>query len=83
MLRSVLAKQIQVKSEISEPEEEMPIENPFARSESLMALYQREKAKQVYYEQLAIVKQKEGYVQKLAEMERKQALQRLDFSKRE
>ncbi|KAJ3037688.1 hypothetical protein HDV00_001410 [Rhizophlyctis rosea] len=58
-------------------------ENPFARSESLMFLYQKEKARQLYQEQLAIIKQKREYEQRVAEMERKHSLERLAMSRRE
>ncbi|KAJ3414067.1 Coiled-coil domain-containing protein 81 [Chytridiales sp. JEL 0842] len=58
-------------------------ENPFARSESLMVLYQKEKAKQLYQEQLAIIKQKREYESRLAEMERQHSLERLALSRKE
>ncbi|KAJ3012898.1 hypothetical protein HKX48_006018 [Thoreauomyces humboldtii] len=40
--------------------------NPFARSENLMLLYQKQKAKQLYQEQLAIVKQKREHEMRLS-----------------
>jgi hypothetical protein len=58
-------------------------ENLFARSESLMVLYQKEKAKQLYQEQLAIIKQKREYEARLAEMERQHSLERLALSRKE
>lgn len=48
-----------------------------------MALYQREKAKQLYYEQLAIVRQRQDYAQKVADIEKKHALSRLELSRKE
>ncbi|KAI9197302.1 uncharacterized protein BJ171DRAFT_520663 [Polychytrium aggregatum] len=58
-------------------------DNPFARSESLMFLYQKEKAKQLYQEQLAIIKQKREYEARVADIERKNALERLCLSRKE
>ncbi|KAJ3052742.1 hypothetical protein HK097_005773 [Rhizophlyctis rosea] len=58
-------------------------ENPFARSESLMFLYQKEKAKQLYQEQMAIIRQKREYEARVREMERKHSLERLALSRRE
>jgi hypothetical protein len=48
-----------------------------------MALYQRAKAKQLYYEQLAIVRQKEEYAKKVAEIEKRHSLTRLELSRKE
>lgn len=58
-------------------------DNPFARSENLMILYQREKAKQLYQEQLEIIKRKREYEVRVADMERKHSLERLAASRRE
>lgn len=69
--------------DLKEKKEPSSTENPFARSESLMALYQREKAKQLYYEQLAIVRQRQDYAQKVADIEKKHALSRLELSRKE
>lgn len=82
-MRASLAEQIKISNGLKEKEEPDPIENPFARSESLMALYQREKAKQLYYEQLAIVRQKQDYAQKVSDIERRHSLHRLDISRKE
>ncbi|KAJ3305782.1 Coiled-coil domain-containing protein 81 [Kappamyces sp. JEL0829] len=82
-MRASLAEQIKISNGLKEKEEPDPTENPFARSESLMALYQREKAKQLYYEQLAIVRQKQDYAQKVSDIERRHSLHRLDISRKE
>ncbi|KAJ3287389.1 hypothetical protein HK104_008639 [Borealophlyctis nickersoniae] len=58
-------------------------EPPFARSESLMFLYQKEKAKQLYQEQLAIVRQKREYEARLLDLERKHSLEKLALSRHE
>ncbi|KAI8843783.1 hypothetical protein BJ741DRAFT_589232 [Chytriomyces cf. hyalinus JEL632] len=58
-------------------------ENCFARSESLMFLYQKEKAKQLYQEQLAILKQRREYETKVAELEKQHSLDRLSVSRKE
>ncbi|KAJ3275036.1 Coiled-coil domain-containing protein 81 [Terramyces sp. JEL0728] len=81
--RTSLAEQIRVHQDLREKKEPTTNENPFARSESLMALYQREKAKQMYYEQLAIVRQRQDYAQKVADIEKKHALNRLELSRKE
>ncbi|KAJ3127609.1 hypothetical protein HK098_006048 [Nowakowskiella sp. JEL0407] len=57
--------------------------NSFARSESLMFLYKREKAKQLYREQLAIVEQKKLWEKKCLEIERMGELERLANSRKE
>ncbi len=82
-MRASLAEQIRLNNNLKGSEEPDPIENPFARSESLMALYQREKAKQLYYEQLAIVRQKQDYAKKVADFDQKHSLSRLDLSRKE
>lgn len=82
-MRASLAEQIRIQQNMKEKPENSSIENPFARSESLMALYQREKAKQLYYEQLAIVRQKEEYAKKVAEIEKRHSLTRLELSRKE
>lgn len=82
-MRASLAEQIEVNNSLREVVEPDPTENPFARSESLMALYQREKAKQLYVEQLAIVKQKQDHAHKVADIEKKQSLARVDISRKE
>jgi F420-dependent methylenetetrahydromethanopterin dehydrogenase len=82
-MRNSLAEQIRIHHCTKEKDEKPKMENPFARSESLMAMYQREKAKQLYHEQLAIVKQREDYAKKVAEIEIKHSLSRLEHSKRE
>ncbi|KAJ2997467.1 Coiled-coil domain-containing protein 81 [Globomyces sp. JEL0801] len=81
--RSSLSEQIRINQEMKEKKDTGVSDNPFARSESLMALYQREKAKQLYYEQLAIVRQRRDYAQKVADIEKKHALTRLEFSRKE
>ena len=56
---------------------ESPCENPHARSESLMVLYKKEKAKQLYLEQIEIMKQKKEYEARIAELDRKHSLERV------
>ncbi|KAI9337735.1 hypothetical protein BDR26DRAFT_935462 [Obelidium mucronatum] len=58
-------------------------ENSFARSETLMFLYQKEKAKQLYQEQLAILKQRREYETRVADMEKNHSLERLALSRKE
>ncbi|KAI9349434.1 hypothetical protein DFJ73DRAFT_760568 [Zopfochytrium polystomum] len=58
-------------------------ENLFARSESLMFLYQKEKAKQLYQEQLAIIKQRQEYEARMAALERQHSLERLALSRKD
>ncbi|KAJ3096795.1 hypothetical protein HK100_005488 [Physocladia obscura] len=58
-------------------------ENSFARSETLMFLYQKEKAKQLYQEQLAILKQRRDYEKHVADMEKHHSLERLTSSRKE
>ncbi|KAI8824458.1 uncharacterized protein EV422DRAFT_520172 [Fimicolochytrium jonesii] len=60
-----------------------PLPNPMARSESLMILYQKQKAKQLYQEQLALVRQKQEHERRLADGERQLALRKLEASKDE
>ncbi len=48
-----------------------------------MALYQREKAKQLYQEQLAIVRQRQEYTKRVAEIEKRHSLERLALSRKE
>ena len=48
-----------------------------------MLLYQKEKAKQLYQEQMAIIRQKREYEARVREMERKHSLERLALSRRE
>lgn len=81
-LRASLAEQIKLQHECKETKN-ITNDNPFAQSESLMALYQREKAKQLYYEQLAIVKQKEDYAKKVEELEKKHSQTRLEQTRQE
>ncbi|KAI8904301.1 hypothetical protein EDD86DRAFT_213075 [Gorgonomyces haynaldii] len=81
--REALAEQIRIRQENKEPIEPPSKENPYARSESLMALYQREKAKQLYQEQLAIVRQRQSYASKVADIEKRHSLERLALSRKE
>lgn len=57
-------------------------ENPFARSEKLLEMYQKQKAKQLYQEQLAIVEQKKEYERKILALEKGLAQERLAFTKK-
>ena len=59
------------------------IENPHARSESLTFLYQREKARQLYKEQLLIVEEKREHERRLEAVSRENAQKRLDLAKAE
>jgi hypothetical protein len=82
-MHASLAEQIRINRSLKEKEDSEPNDNPFARSESLMALYQREKAKQLYYEQLAIVRQKRDYANKFADVDKSHSLTRLDIARKE
>jgi hypothetical protein len=82
-MHASLAEQIRLNRSLKEKEISGHSENPFARSESLLALYQREKAKQLYYEQLAIVRQKRDYVIRIADIDKKHSLNRLDIARKE
>ncbi|KAJ3181999.1 hypothetical protein HDU87_000337 [Geranomyces variabilis] len=57
--------------------------NPFTRSENLMLLYQKQKAKQLYAEQLMIVRQKREHQERLAEIEKAAAMKTLEVSAQE
>jgi hypothetical protein len=83
--REALSEQIKIKNQISHEEKakESPIENPHARSESLMVLYKKEKAKQMYDEQMQIRKQKKIYEAKVAEIDRERSLERLITARKE
>ncbi|KAJ3094271.1 Coiled-coil domain-containing protein 81 [Phlyctochytrium planicorne] len=81
--QEVLAEQIRAQAQRSEHVQEPVTENPFARSESLMFLYQKEKAKQLYQEQLAIIKQKREYESRIADIDRQHSLERLALSRKE
>ena len=81
--RDALSEQIKIHHQQKDDEKSTPQENPYARSESLMALYQREKAKQLYQEQLAIVKQRENYLKKIGEIEKRHSLERLTVARKE
>ena len=82
-MRNALAQQIRIQHGLKEKPDPGSVENPFARSESLMALYQREKAKQLYYEQLAIVRQRRDYAHKVADLEKRHSLAKLELSRKE
>lgn len=82
-MRTSLAEQIRINNDLRAIDVPETPDNPYVRSESLMALYQREKAKQLYYEQLAIVRQKQDYAQRVAEIEKKNSLARLSLSRKE
>ena len=82
-MHASLAEQIRINRTLKDKEDSDPTDNPFARSESLMALYQREKAKQIYYEQLAIVRQKRDYANRVSDVDKKHSLTRLDIARKE
>ncbi|KAI8853531.1 hypothetical protein BC829DRAFT_439936 [Chytridium lagenaria] len=81
--QEVLAEQIRAQALRAEKIQEPMTENPFARSESLMFLYQKEKAKQLYQEQMAIIKQKREYESRIADIDRQHSLERLALSRKE
>ncbi len=75
--REALAEQIRARKDFEETKPESPCENPHARSESLMVLYKKEKAKKLYLEQIEIMKQKKEYEARIAELDRKHSLERV------
>ncbi|KAJ3195607.1 Coiled-coil domain-containing protein 81 [Irineochytrium annulatum] len=81
--QEVLAEQIASQAKRNEQSSEPMVDNPFARSENLMFLYQKEKAKQLYQEQMAIIRQKKEYETRLADMDRQHSLDRLALSRKE
>ncbi len=82
--RDALSEQIRIKNQIvSQQEKPFMSENPHARSESLMVLYKKEKAKQLYQEQLQLMKQKRNYEAKIAEMDKQHSLERLVLARKE
>eukprot|EP00842_Homolaphlyctis_polyrhiza_P004398 jgi/Hompol1/495/HPOL_003921-RA len=81
--QNALSEQIRTHQNIKDSSNEQNFDNPFARSESLMALYQKEKAKQLYQEQLAIVHQRQEYANRVAEIEKRHSLDRLALSRKE
>ncbi|KAJ1549739.1 hypothetical protein HK096_010722, partial [Nowakowskiella sp. JEL0078] len=80
--QEALREQIRTQIVNKEPPTEPMKENSFARSENLMFLYKKEKAKQLYQEQLAIVSQKKDYETKISEIERRHSLERLAISRK-
>jgi hypothetical protein len=81
--QKVLNEQILAQAHKNEVNTEAMTENPFARSESLMFLYQKEKAKQLYQEQLAIIKQRREFENRLEAVEKQHSLERLALSRKE
>lgn len=83
--RAALAEQIQAKHEAAENEkrEDPTYNNPHARSESLMVLYKKEKAKQLYQEQLMLMRQKKEYQSKISEIDTRHSLDRLVLARKE
>ncbi|KAI8923519.1 hypothetical protein BC831DRAFT_470742 [Entophlyctis helioformis] len=81
--QEALSEQIRIHQSMKDNSNEPSFENPFARSESLMALYQKEKAKQLYQEQLAIVRQRREYAHRVTEIEKRHSLERLAMSRKE
>jgi hypothetical protein len=81
--QQALAEQIRASKEQQEMEPSKLNQSPYGRSESLMALYQKEKAKQLYQEQMAIVEQRRAYSKKVAEVEKMHSLDRLAQSRKE
>ncbi|KAH6565165.1 hypothetical protein BASA60_010042 [Batrachochytrium salamandrivorans] len=81
--KNALYEQIQLNQQSMGAPKEAPLDNPFSRSESLMALYQKEKVKQLYQEQLAIVRQRRDYARRISEIEKHHSLSRLTLSRKE
>ena len=81
--REALSEQIRVHKEAAINDSGKPNVNPYGRSESLMALYQKEKAKELFKEQLAIVQQRKNYEAKVAEIEKHHSLQRISLARQE
>ena len=75
--REALSEQIKARKEREEIKPESPCENPHARSESLMVLYKKEKAKQLYMEQIELMKQKKEYEARISELDRQNSLERV------
>ena len=81
-----MSEQIRIKKSYIEKQKEQegtPSENPHARSESLLALYKKEKAKQLFQEQLNFMKQKKAFEQHVAEIDRQHSLERLIRARKE
>lgn len=72
-LRNALSAQIHSRRRDELPQLRNPIENPFARSETLMNLYQKEKAKELFDEQMEIVRQRKEYSIRLLAAEKLKA----------
>ena len=83
--RAALVEQIQAKHQAVENEkkDDPTYNNPHARSESLMVLYKKEKAKQLYQEQLMLLKQKQEYQSKISEIDNRHSLDRLVLARKE
>lgn len=84
--REALSEQIRIKHDSAEKQKETqkaPSENPHARSESLLTLYKKEKAKQLYQEQLDLMKQKKAFESHVAEIDREHSIERLILSRKE
>jgi hypothetical protein len=84
--REALSEQIRIKQTTAEKQKEArkaPSENPHARSESLLELYKKEKAKQLYQEQLDLMKQKKAFEKHVAEIDREHSIERLILARKE
>ena len=84
--REALSEQIRIKHEKTEKQKETrkaSSENPHARSESLLALYKKEKAKQLYQEQLDLMKEKKAFEKHVAEIDREHSIERLILARKE
>ena len=85
--RDALSEQIKIKTHIvqeqKERDDKAENQNPHARSESLMVLYKKEKAKQLYLEQLQLMKQKREFEGRIAEIDKQHSLDRLIASRKE
>jgi hypothetical protein len=82
--REALSEQIRLKTQLDDDSsKEKLMENPHARSESLMVLYKREKAKQLYEEQIQILKKKREFESKVAEIDRQHSIERLVAARKE
>ena len=83
--REALSEQIRIRNKImaEDKEKQSMSENPHARSESLMVLYKKEKAKQLYQEQLQLMKQKKDFEMRVSDIDKMHSLERLVLARKE
>lgn len=83
-LQSCLSEQIRIYHVLqNKAVEPYSSENRFARSETLMELYRKEKAKQLYNEQVSIVEKRQEYAKKVRDLELKQDFVKNEISRKE